>query len=333
MFTKKILIDLDGVLNEYGYEKYNENYIPPIKNGAYEFIKKLSEKAELYLFTSRNLMLATKWLINNNLDKFFKDVTNTKLSSYLYIDDRCICFKGDYCNLFEEIEEFGKRKGIVKCSLRDLPIVYAKKLWGATTVAATMFLAHQAGIEFFVTGGIGGAHRKANETFDISADLEALGNIDVSVICAGPKAILDLGLTTEILETKGVPIIGFNTDCMPAFFTKTSKYKVDFNAKTPLEIAEIVKSKRDNKLVGGVLITNPVDDDHSIPDEKIGLVIEEAIKEMEAKGIKGKDETPFLLSKIVELTGGKSLETNIALILSNATLGAKIAVEYSNLTK
>ncbi len=233
----------------------------------------------------------------------------------------------------EEIEEFGKRKGIVKCSLRDLPIVYAKKLWGATTVAATMFLAHQAGIEFFVTGGIGGAHRKANETFDISADLEALGNIDVSVICAGPKAILDLGLTTEILETKGVPIIGFNTDCMPAFFTKTSKYKVDFNAKTPLEIAEIVKSKRDNKLVGGVLITNPVDDDHSIPEEKIGLVIEEAIKEMEAKGIKGKDETPFLLSKIVELTGGKSLETNIALILSNATLGAKIAVEYSNLTK
>ena len=233
----------------------------------------------------------------------------------------------------EEIEEFGKRKGIVKCSLRDLPIVYAKKLWGATTVAATMFLAHQAGIEFFVTGGIGGAHRKANETFDISADLEALGNIDVSVICAGPKAILDLGLTTEILETKGVPIIGFNTDCMPAFFTKTSKYKVDFNAKTPLEIAEIVKSKRDNKLVGGVLITNPVDDDHSIPEEKIGLVIEEAIKEMEAKGIKGKDETPFLLSKIVELTGGKSLETNIALILSNATLGAKIAFEYSNLTK
>lgn len=233
----------------------------------------------------------------------------------------------------EEIEEFGKRKGIVKCSLRDLSIVYAKKLWGATTVAATMFLAHQAGIEFFVTGGIGGAHRKANETFDISADLEALGNIDVSVICAGPKAILDLGLTTEILETKGVPIIGFNTDCMPAFFTKTSKYKVDFNAKTPLEIAEIVKSKRDNKLVGGVLITNPVDDDHSIPEEKIGLVIEEAINEMEAKGIKGKDETPFLLSKIVELTGGKSLETNIALILSNATLGAKIAVEYSNLTK
>ena len=233
----------------------------------------------------------------------------------------------------EEIEEFGKRKGIVKCSLRDLPIIYAKKLWGATTVAATMFLAHQAGIEFFVTGGIGGAHRKANETFDISADLEALGNIDVSVICAGPKAILDLGLTTEILETKGVPIIGFNTDCMPAFFTKTSKYKVDFNAKTPLEIAEIVKSKRDNKLVGGVLITNPVDDDHSIPEEKIGLVIEEAINEMEVKGIKGKDETPFLLSKIVELTGGKSLETNIALILSNATLGAKIAIEYSNLTK
>ena len=228
----------------------------------------------------------------------------------------------------EEIEEFGKRKGIVKCSRRDLPIVFAKKMWGATTVAATMFIASKANIEFFVTGGIGGAHRKANETFDISTDLEELGNTNVSVICAGPKAILDLGLTLEILETKGVPVIGYNTDYLPAFYTKTSKYKVDFNAKTPLEIAEIIKAKRENDLKGGVLITNPVDDEHSLKEEVIEKVIEEAIEEMEEKGIRGKEETPFLLSKIVELTKGKSLETNIALVLNNAHLGAKIAKEY-----
>ncbi len=233
----------------------------------------------------------------------------------------------------EEIEEFGKRKGIIKCSRRDLPIVYAKKLWGATTVAATMILANQAGIEFFVTGGIGGAHKKANETFDISADLEELGKTSVSVICAGPKAILDLGLTMEILETKGVPVLGYNTECLPAFFTRTSKYKIDYNCKTPLEVAEIVKAKRDNHLDGGVLITNPVSEEYSLPEEKINKVIDEAIKEMEEKGVKGKDETPFLLSKIVELTNGKSLETNIALILSNALLGAKIAKEFNDLKK
>ena len=195
----------------------------------------------------------------------------------------------------EEIEEFGKRKGIVKCSRRDLPIVFATKSWGATTVAATMFIASLANIEFFVTGGIGGAHRKANETFDISTDLEELGRTNVSVICAGPKAILDLGLT--------------------------------------LEIASIIKAKRDNKLDGGVLITNPVDDEHSLDEEKIEKVIEKAIEEMEEKGVRGKEETPFLLSKIVELTEGKSLETNIALVLNNAKLGAKIAKEYYSLNK
>lgn len=233
----------------------------------------------------------------------------------------------------EEIEEFGIRKGIVKCSRRDLPIVFAKKMWGATTVAATMYVAKKAGIEFFVTGGIGGAHKKANETFDISADLEELGNTDVSVICAGPKAILDLGLTMEILETKGVPVLGYNTDCLPAFFTNTSPYKIDYNFKDPLEAAEIIKAKRENNLKGGVLITNPVDDEHSIEESKINKIIDEAIHEMEEKGIKGKEETPFLLSKIVELTGGESLETNIALILSNAHLGAKIAIEYAKICK
>ncbi len=231
----------------------------------------------------------------------------------------------------EEIEEFGKRKGIIKCSRRDLPIVYSKKMRGATTVAATMILAHQAGIEFFVTGGIGGAHKKANETFDISTDLEELGKTNVTVICAGPKAILDLGLTMEILETKGVPVLGYQTDYLPAFYTRQSKFKVDYNCKNPLEVADIVKNKRNNNLEGGVLVTVPVEEEYSIDEKEINKVIDKAIKEMEEKNIKGKEETPFLLSKIVELTDGKSLETNIALILHNASIGAKIAIEYSKL--
>lgn len=233
----------------------------------------------------------------------------------------------------DEIEEFGKKKGIAKCSRRDLPIITATKKWGATTVSATMILAELAGIEFFVTGGIGGAHRKANETFDVSADLDELGRTNVSVICAGPKAILDLHLTMEYLETKGVPVIGYNTDYLPAFFTRTSELKVDHNAKTPLEIAQIIKCKRDYKLDGGVLICDPIPEEYSMDSNYINAEIDKALIEMEEKHITGKDETPFLLSKIVELTGGKSLETNIHLILNNAKLGAKIASEYSKLRK
>lgn len=231
----------------------------------------------------------------------------------------------------EEIEEFGKRKGIVKCSRRDLPIICATKEWGATTVSATMILSALAGIEFFVTGGIGGAHRKANETFDISADLDELGKTNVTVICAGPKAILDLNLTMEYLETKGVPVIASNSDKLPAFFTRTSDLRVDYNAKTAQEIAEIVKCKRDYHLDGGVLICDPIPEEYSLAPEYINKEIDKAIEEMESLGIKGKDETPFLLSKIVELTGGKSLETNIKLILNNAKLGAEIAKKYSEL--
>ena len=231
----------------------------------------------------------------------------------------------------EEIEEFGKRKGIVKCSRRDLPIICATKEWGATTVSATMILSALAGIEFFVTGGIGGAHRKANETFDISADLDELGKTNVTVICAGPKAILDLNLTMEYLETKGVPVIAYNSDKLPAFFTRTSDLRVDYNAKTAQEIAEIVKCKRDYHLDGGVLICDPIPEEYSLAPEYINKEIDKAIEEMESLGIKGKDETPFLLSKIVELTGGKSLETNIKLILNNAKLGAEIAKKYSEL--
>ena len=231
----------------------------------------------------------------------------------------------------EEIELFGNTKGIEKVSRRDLPIICAEKKWGATTVSATMILAERAGIEFFVTGGIGGVHRKAQETFDISADLDELGKTNVSVICAGPKAILDLHLTMEYLETKGVPVIGYNTDNLPAFFTRTSDLKVDYNAKTPLDIAKIVKSKREYKLDGGVLITNPIPEEYSMDPSYINAEIDKALLEMEKDGIHGKDETPYLLAKIVELTKGKSLEANIKLILNNAKLGTLIASEYAKL--
>lgn len=231
----------------------------------------------------------------------------------------------------EEIEEFGKRKGIIKCSRRDLPIIFAAKEWGATTVSATMILASLAGIEFFVTGGIGGAHRKANETFDISADLDELGKTNVTVICAGPKAILDLHLTSEYLETKGVPIIGYNSDFMPAFFTPTSDIKVDFNAKSPLEIAKVVKEKRDYKLDGGILVCDPVPAEFAMDPAYINKEIDKALEQMEKDGVKGKEETPYLLAAIVKLTEGKSLETNIQLILNNAKLGAEIAKEYSKI--
>lgn len=229
----------------------------------------------------------------------------------------------------DQIEQFGQRKGIVKCSRRDLPIVYATKKWGATTVSATMIIAQQAGIEFFVTGGIGGAHKKANETFDISADLDELGKTNVSVICAGPKAILDLGFTLEILETKGVPVIGYQTDCLPAFYTSKSNYKVDYNASSPKEISDIIYQKRINHLDGGVLISNPIPKQFEMDHKLIDEAISKALEDMEKLNIKGKEETPFLLKRIVELTNGESLEANIALVLNNARLGALIAKEYA----
>lgn len=231
----------------------------------------------------------------------------------------------------DEIEYLAKSKKVIKCSRRDLPIAIGTKLDGATTVSGTMILASLAGIEFFVTGGIGGAHRGCNNNFDISADLDELGKTNVSVICAGPKAILDLGITLEILETKGVPVIGYNTDYLPAFYTSKSKYKVDYNAKTPLEIAKIIKAKRDFKIDGGVLITNPINEKDSLDEKTINFIIDKSIIEMNNLGIKGKEETPYLLSKIAELSNGKSLEANIKLILNNAKLGSLIAKEYAKI--
>ena len=231
----------------------------------------------------------------------------------------------------EEIEEFGKRKGIAKVSRRDLPIIMAEKKWGATTVATTMILAAAAGIEVFVTGGIGGVHRGAQQTFDISADLQELAKTNVTVVSAGAKAILDLPLTMEVLETLGVPVLGYQTEELPAFYTRKSGLKVDYAIKDTKDAAKIIKAKRDLKLDGGVLITNPIPEKYSMNPEVINKAIDEAVKEMDAQGIKGKDCTPYLLAKIAEITGGSSLDSNIQLVYNNAAVGAEIAKELCNL--
>ncbi|MCR4911016.1 MAG: pseudouridine-5'-phosphate glycosidase [Bacilli bacterium] len=231
----------------------------------------------------------------------------------------------------EEIEEFGKRKGVLKVSRRDLPVVYAKKLWGATTVATTMIIANQAGIEVFVTGGIGGVHRGATETMDISADLQELSKTNVTVICAGAKAILDLPLTLEYLETIGVPVLGFKTEELPAFYNSHSGLKVDYKVESASEMAKIIKAKRDNGLVGGILLTNPIPEQYEMPKAVIDKAIETALKQMDEQGIKGKECTPFLLKTITELTEGNSLESNIKLVLNNAAVGSEVAKEYCKL--
>ena len=226
-----------------------------------------------------------------------------------------------------EIELFGKTKGIAKASRRDLPVIYAKKLWAATTVASTMIIAAQAGIEVFVTGGIGGVHRGAQETMDISADLQELAKTNVTVVCAGAKAILDLPLTLEYLETMGVPVLGFQTKELPAFYTRHSGLKVDYEINDYQEAAKIILEKRNNNLQGGILITNPIPEKYAMDDKIINNAIEKALKMAEEQGIKGKETTPFLLKTIVELTGGDSLESNIQLVLNNAAVGAEIAKE------
>ena len=231
----------------------------------------------------------------------------------------------------EEIEEFGKRKGILKASRLDLPVIYAKKLWAATTVAATMIIAAQAGIDVFVTGGIGGVHRGANETMDISADLQELAKTNVTVICAGAKAILDLPLTMEYLETMGVPVLGYQTEELPAFYTRESGLKVNYRVDSPKEIALIMREKKINNYNGGLLVTNPIPKEYALDKKIIDTAIEKALKLADEQGIKGKAVTPFLLKTIVELTGGESLESNIKLVLNNAVLGAKIAKEYKEL--
>ena len=227
----------------------------------------------------------------------------------------------------EEIEYLGKKgQAVIKASRRDLPVLVARKEDGATTVTTTMIIAAMAGIKIFATGGIGGVHRGAQQTFDISADLEELAQTPVMVICAGAKSILDLGLTLEYLETKGVPVIGYQTEELPAFYTRHSGFKVDYRLDTPQELAAAFKAKIDCGLKGGMLVTNPIPEQYSMPKDVIDAAIEKALQEMDAAGIHGKQCTPFLLAKVKDLTGGDSLAANIQLVLNNARLAAQTAV-------
>ena len=226
----------------------------------------------------------------------------------------------------EEIEYLGKKgQAVIKASRRDLPVLIARKTDGATTVTTTMIIAAMAGIRVFATGGIGGVHRGAQQTFDISADLEELAQTPVMVVCAGAKSILDLGLTLEYLETKGVPVIGFGTEELPAFYTRHSGFKVDYRIDTPEELAAAFKAKIDCGLKGGMLVTNPIPEEFSMPKEVIDKAIDQALREMDEAGIHGKQCTPFLLAKVKDLTGGESLASNIQLVLNNARLAAKTA--------
>ena len=232
----------------------------------------------------------------------------------------------------EEIDYLGKKGlGVTKASRRDIPILLSKGEDGATTVAATMIIANLAGIKVFATGGIGGVHRGAETTMDISADLEELANTDVAVVCAGCKSILDIGLTLEYLETKGVPVLGYKTEDFPAFYTQKSGFKVDYKMETPLEIAKTLNSKYNLGLKGSIVIANPIPVDKAMDKDLIEDIIEKSVKDAEKNGIKGKDITPYLLDRIQTLTKGHSLEANIALVYNNAKLGAQVAKEYANL--
>ncbi len=232
----------------------------------------------------------------------------------------------------EEIEHLGKSgTQVTKVSRRDLPFMVAQKKDGATTVAATMFVANLAGIKVFATGGIGGVHRNAQQTMDISADLEELQQTPVMVVCAGAKSILDLGLTLECLETRGVPVVGYQTEELPAFYTQKSGFKVDYRLDTPKQIAEAFWAQRQMGLTGGMLVTNPIPDEFAMDYDYISDNISRALDEADKLGITGKNTTPYLLDKIQKLTGGKSLQSNIRLVYNNAKLASRIASELCKL--
>ncbi|MBR2824389.1 MAG: pseudouridine-5'-phosphate glycosidase [Clostridia bacterium] len=226
----------------------------------------------------------------------------------------------------EEIEYLGKTgTGVTKASRRDLPVLVAKKMDGATTVTTTMMIAHMAGIQIFATGGIGGVHRGAETSMDISADLEELAHTPVMVICAGAKSILDLGLTLEYLETHGVPVIGYGTEELPAFYTRRSGFRVDYRLDSPEELAEAFLAQRAMGIEGGMLVTNPIPEEYSMDPEVINRAIDEAIAESVKAGIHGKETTPYLLAKVKDITGGDSLDSNIRLVFNNAALAARTA--------
>ena len=226
----------------------------------------------------------------------------------------------------EEIEYLGKTgRGVAKASRRDLPALVARGADGATTGTTTMIIAHMAGIQVFATGGIGGVHRGAETTMDISADLEELAQTPVMVVCAGAKSILDLGLTLEYLETKGVPVIGYGTEELPAFYTRKSGFGVDYRVDSPEELAAMFAAQRDLGYKGGMLVTNPIPEEYAMPKDVIDAAIEQALRECKEQGVHGKETTPFLLARVVELTGGDSLESNIQLVLNNARVAARTA--------
>ena len=230
----------------------------------------------------------------------------------------------------EEIEYLGKTgRGVAKASRRDLPALVARGADGATTVTTTMIIAHMAGINVFATGGIGGVHRGAEVTMDISADLEELAQTPVMVVCSGAKSILDLGLTLEYLETKGVPVIGYGTDELPAFYTRKSGFGVDYRVDSPEELAAMFRAQRELNYKGGMLVTNPIPEQYAMDKEVIDKAIEQALAEAKEQHVHGKETTPFLLARVVELTGGDSLESNIKLVLNNATVAAKTAAELA----
>ena len=229
----------------------------------------------------------------------------------------------------EEIEYFGKKgQAIHKASRRDLAVLCARGEDGATTVTTTMIIAHMAGIKIFATGGIGGVHRGAEVTMDISADLEELGQTPVMVVCAGAKSILDIGLTLEYLETKGVPVIGFGTETLPAFYTRESDFGVDYRIDTPEELAAAFKAGIEMGMKSGMLVANPIPQEFAMPKATIDAAIAQAVAESVEKGIKGKETTPFLLARVAELTGGDSLASNIQLVFNNAKVAALTAVAY-----
>ena len=231
-----------------------------------------------------------------------------------------------------EIEQLGQQgRDVVKVSRRDIPFIVAAGATGATTVASTMIIAAMAGIRVFATGGIGGVHRNAQQSFDISADLQELAQTPVAVVCAGAKSILDLRLTLEYLETHGVPVVGYQTDSLPAFFTRDSEFAVDYRLDTPLEIARALHVKWSLGLKGGMVIANPIPQAYAMPRATIDAAIETALSEAEAQGIGGKESTPFLLARVNALTSGNSLASNIQLVLNNARLAAAIALAYQGL--
>ena len=230
-----------------------------------------------------------------------------------------------------EIEMFSKADDVVKVSRRDIPIVMANKSNGATTVAGTILLAKLANIDVMATGGIGGVHREAQNTFDISADLQELSNTEITVVCAGPKSILDISLTLEYLETMGIPVIGYNTDKLPTFYCHESSFEVDFKYTKPSEIAQVMLNQRNLSLKGGMLVCNPIPNKYSIDSSLIENSINSSIKTAKEKNIKGKDLTPFLLEKITSITKGKTLKSNIELMINNARLSSKIAIEFNKI--